>query len=86
VESSQIYYPDINQLSGALNEMYTNYDVWAERGKRQGHYSRTNFSMSVMKEKLGVILEESIPHFSVPVPIVLPKLKQKKIDLEAIAE
>lgn len=77
LKESTIYYPDINQLSGAMMEVYMHYDKWEVQGKRQGHWSRTNFSLEVMKEKLSEILKEHIPTFSVPVPIVLPKLKKK---------
>ena len=77
VEGAQIFYPDINQLSKALIEMYANYDEYVEKGKRQGHFSRSNFSMDVMKTKLNDILKEHIPQFSIPVPLALPKLKSK---------
>lgn len=79
VEHAQIFYPDINQMSKAMVEVYSSYKDYEEKGKRQGHWSRTNFSIEVMKTKLGEILEEHIPHFSIPVPIVLPKLKAKTI-------
>ena len=77
VEGAQIFYPDIPQFSGAMMEMYINYKNYEEGGKRQGHYSRTNFSLEVMKTKLDEILKEVVPVFSRPVPIVLPKLKKK---------
>lgn len=75
VEGAQIYYPDITQLSGAMMEVYVNYPENVEKGLRQGHHSRTNFSLEVMKNKLDEILKENIPKFSIPVPLVLPKLK-----------
>lgn len=78
VEGAQIYYPDITQLSGALMDMYTNYPEYSEKGLRQGHHSRTKFSLDVMKNDLKTLIDESIPKFSVPVPIVLPKLRPKK--------
>lgn len=77
IEHAKIFYPDINQLSGALMEMWINYDDWKEKGLRQGHVSRTGFSLTAMKEKLSVILEERIPKFAVSVPLSLPKLKRK---------
>ena len=77
VEKAQIYYPDINQFSGAMMEMYQNYTEWADKGKRQGFYARKNFSLEEMKNKLDTILKEAIPNISVPVPIILPKLRKK---------
>lgn len=79
LKESQIFYPDINQLSGAMMELYTNEDKWVENGKRQGHFSRSNFSVGVMKDKLGEILNETVPTFSKPLPIVMPTLKARKI-------
>lgn len=75
VEQAQIFYPDINQLSGALMETYGNYDHWVEAGKRQGHWARTNFSLEIMKTKLAGILKEAVPVFSRPVTLTLPKLR-----------
>jgi glycosyltransferase involved in cell wall biosynthesis len=76
LKEAKIFYPDINQLSGAMMEMFKNYTNWEEMAKRQGHYSRTNFSLDVMKNNLKEIIDTTFPKFSVPVPIVLPKLKR----------
>ena len=76
LKEAKIFYPDINQLSGAMMEMFKNYTNWEEMAKRQGHYSRTNFSLDVMKNNLKEIIDTTFPKFSVPVQIVLPKLKR----------
>jgi len=76
LKESQIFYPDINQLSGAMMETYKNYNNWEEMAKRQGHYSRTNFSLEVMKNDLNEIITTTFPKFSIPTPLVLPKLRR----------
>lgn len=80
IKESQIFYPDINHLSGAMTEVYSNYQHWMELAKRQAHKCRTEFSLEAMTDKLESILDANIPKFARPVPIKLPPLK--KINLE----
>lgn len=77
LKESKIFYPDINQLSGVMMELWTNPEKWLENGLRQGHWSRTNFSLDIMKTRLDEILKEVVPTFSRPIPILLPKLKDR---------
>jgi len=70
---------DYGQVGYYLNDMFENYKKYNELAKRQGYYSRTNFSFNKMKEKFGGILD-NIPKFAQPVNLILPQL-QKKIEL-----
>lgn len=76
IENSQIFYPDINQFIIALRDVYENYSKHEQMGKRQAHHARSGFSLDKMKEKLSQILKESLPVFSIPQPLVLPKLRK----------
>ena len=56
-------------------------------GKRQGHLSRTQFSLDKMVVALAGILETNVPKISKPVPIVLPSLANiKKPEVEYLEE
>ena len=70
---------DYGQVGYYLNDMFENYKKYNELAKRQGYYSRTNFSFNKMKEKFGGILD-NLPKFAQPVNLILPQL-QKKIEL-----
>lgn len=77
VTGSNLFYPDIRDLSKALKEVYTNYKKYEEQGKRQGHYIRTKFDIETMKEELSKILTDNIPELPRTVTLTLPKLNRK---------
>ena len=56
--------------------MVDNYKDWKVKGKRQGYYSRTNFSFAKMSEQLEDILSRNIPNIPAQVKLALPKLKK----------
>jgi glycosyltransferase involved in cell wall biosynthesis len=66
---------DYGQVGHYLKDVFDNYKTYAEKGKRQGYYSRSNFSFEKMKEKLDFILTEKLPEFPKQVQLQLPKLK-----------
>ena len=70
---------DSGQVGYYLKDMFENYKNYVDKGKRQGYYSRTNFSFDKMKEKLDEVLTAKIPEFPKKMQIQLPKLK--KIEL-----
>jgi glycosyltransferase involved in cell wall biosynthesis len=61
-------------VSKCLIEVYENYSKFVDNGKRQGHTSRSKFSLDKMSEKLKEILDKNVPKISKPVSIQLPKL------------
>ena len=78
VEGSQWFAPDLQHGYMMLNDVYSNYKEWQTKGKRQGYYSRTNFSFEKMKEILGEILDKNIPEMAKRVELNIPKLKKVK--------
>lgn len=74
LETSQIFYPDIKQLSAAMLQVINNYKEIEEKAKRQAHYVRTNFSTENLTEGLDAILKAYVPEFPKTVQIKLPKL------------
>mgnify|MGYP000034194975 FL=1 len=79
---------DPASVSKTLEEVYKNYNKQSELGKRQGHRSRTEFSLDKMTEKLATILEKNMPKMSRPITLTLPKLsgEAKAIDIDFLEE
>lgn len=78
VEGSQWFSPDHPSTANLITDVYKNYKEWKIRAKRQGYYSRTNFSFEKMKEILTEILNHNIPDMAKQVTLNLPKLKKSK--------
>jgi hypothetical protein len=70
---------DYGQAGYYMKYMFENYKKYIDGGKRQGYYSRTNFSFEKMKEKLNEVLTAKLPEFPKQVQLQLPKLR--KIEL-----
>ncbi len=79
IEGSKLFRPDPYQLSQALDEVYKNYDNYITMGKRQGHRSRTDFSLEKMTESLKNIIAEHLPVIPKQVSIKLPTLKRVEL-------
>ena len=60
--------------SKALEDVYINYNKYTDKGKRQGHRSRTEFNLDKMTKRLGDILDKNMPKLSRPIALTLPKL------------
>ncbi len=76
---SQWFTIDYSLAGGFLKDMFENYKNYLDKAKRQAYYSKTNFSLDKMKEKLGEILKSKLPEFPKEVKLKLPTLK--KIEL-----
>jgi glycosyltransferase involved in cell wall biosynthesis len=82
IENSQWFSPNLGNVGLLLKDVLDNYDNWKVKAKRQGYYSKTNFSYEKMKEKLDEILVKYIPEFPKAVELKLPTLK--KINLPSL--
>jgi len=76
IEGSQWFNVDHGQVGHYLKDVFENYKDWKVKGKRQGYYSRSNFSFEKMEEQLESLLEKYLPTFSEQVQFQLPKLKK----------
>ena len=74
---AQWFQPEPMDINNSYKDVYDNYKFWLEKAKRQGYFSRTNFSFKNMKDKIGKILNDNI---SIPeqVSLKLPKLSKLK--------
>jgi glycosyltransferase involved in cell wall biosynthesis len=72
---SQWFTPNDGEVAKAFKNVYSDYKKYSELGKRQAHYSKTNFSFDKMAEVLDGILESKIVK---QVELKLPKLNKIK--------
>ena len=72
---SQWFTPNDGEVAKAFKNVYSDYKKYSELGKRQAHYSKTNFSFDKMAEILDGILESKIVK---QVELKLPKLNKIK--------
>jgi len=83
LQETKWFKPNDGQVGFFLKDVYENYKNYQELAKRQAFYSKENFSLSKMEEKLLEILEQNVPEIAKEVKLQLPKLqlpKLKKID------
>jgi len=76
LKEAQWFNVDTGQVGHYLKDIFENYKKYKDLAKRQGYYSRTNFSFEKMKEKLGKVLEEKTAKIPKQVELKLPKLKK----------
>ena len=74
MRESQWFAPNHGEISTSLKSVFENYKKYAELGKRQGHYSKTNFSWDAMKDKLDIILSNNTPDFPSQIELTIPEL------------
>ena len=83
MKEGQWFSPDHGQVGHYLKDMFENYKDYIDGGKRQGFYSKTNFSFEKMTEKMAEHLKR-IPEFPKQVALKLPQLK--KIELPKLTK
>jgi|TARA_R110000823_G_scaffold160004_1_gene291401 glycosyltransferase involved in cell wall biosynthesis len=81
IEGSEWFSVDHNHIGHFFNDVITNYKEWKVKGKRQGYYSRTNFSFQNMEEQLDSLLSKYVPVLSKKLELKLPKLGGSKLQL-----
>jgi hypothetical protein len=79
IKEAQWFKPDEGHIGNSLKDVFEKYKEYLVKGKRQGHYARTNFSYEKMQELVEDILDKNIPEFPKQIELKLPQLK--KIEL-----
>ena len=59
-----------------LQDVMDNYKKYLQKSRKQGHYSKTNFSLDKMAEKFCTIIDKSLKSVPQPTQLILPKLKK----------
>lgn len=83
VEDAEWFKPNYGHIGHFLKDIFENYKGYVVKGKRQGYFSRTNFSYEKMSNLVEDLLDKNIPEFPKEVQLQLPKLnlpKLKKIE------
>jgi hypothetical protein len=73
IKDSKWFSADVSFTSLLLKDYFNSYKGYAEKGKRLGHYCKTNFSFEKMQEKLEAIMDANAPK---KVEIKLPNIKK----------
>ena len=79
LQEFQWFTPNGGEVGFYIKDVYENYKKYQELAKRQAYYSKENFSLSKMGEKLMEILEQNVPEIAQEVKLQLPKLKKIKL-------
>lgn len=74
LEEASWFTPNDAEVFSAYKTIKKDYKKFLTLAKRQGHFSRTNFSYEKMVDLLGTILESNVPNLPVQIPLNLPKL------------
>ena len=81
VAESKWFTPNYDEASLAIKSIYTDYDEYVEKAKRQSYICRTEFNLEKMGEKLVEILDKNIvPTETVSIPKTKTKSKTQKDD------
>jgi len=75
VKDGKWFSPDYASIGHYLKDMFENYKVYVDGGKRQGFYSKQNFSFEKMTEKMKEYLSR-VPEFPKHQALKLPMLKK----------
>ena len=79
LKESSWFNPNHSQINQALKDVFENYKKYSELGKRQGYYSKTNFSLEAMIDKLDNVLSTNIPEFPKQIELNLPNINLPKL-------
>ena len=73
LKESKWFSPDVSYASLLMKDYFNSYKGYQVKGKRLGHYCKTNFSFEKMAEKLVEIMDKNAPK---KVEIKLPNIKK----------
>jgi len=79
IKEAQWFSVDPGNMGHFLVDVNKNYKDWKIKAKKQGKYSRANFSFDVMKKQLSEILGKNVPEIAKTVALQLPKLNLPKL-------
>ena len=78
LKDSNWFKPDAGVVGAIYKDVFKNYKQYVVRGKKQGHYLRSNFSFDNMVQLLDSILDRNVPDFPKSVDLKLPTLEPIK--------
>ena len=79
IEGSKWFDVDHTYINAFYNDVYENYDEWLKRAKKQGTYSRKNFSFDKMTKKISKIFNSNLPELPKKMELKLPGVDKIKM-------
>tara|TARA_R110000824_G_scaffold166064_1_gene342766 strand:- start:464 stop:1840 length:1377 start_codon:yes stop_codon:yes gene_type:complete len=76
IKESQWFDANQEEVSKYLKIMFKKPNLFKEGARKQAYFCKTNYSFEMMKEKLGIILEEKAKASPQQMSLNLPKLKK----------
>jgi len=76
LKEAQWFSVDHNHVGHFVTDIFENYKDWKVKGKRQGYFSRSNFSFEKMEEQLNTLLSTNLPELPKKVELKLPQIKK----------
>lgn len=73
IKEAQWFNADPNNIGYFLTDVFENIKTWNVKAKRQGYFSRTNFSFENMKSKMKELFEGNIPKIAKKEKLKLPE-------------
>jgi len=80
LEEALWYTPSDQEVAKAYKETFKHYKKYLELGKRQKHFSKSNFSFENMVDVLHKTLDQYLPEFPKQISLNLPKLNLPKLE------
>ena len=75
IEGSQWFSPNHGEMGLLITEVFTKYNDWLVKSKKQANITKSNFSKEKMTIKLKEILDANLPVIPKFIPLTLPTRK-----------
>jgi glycosyltransferase involved in cell wall biosynthesis len=72
LENSQWFTADYGVASGAMMEVFKNYNKYASRGRKMSYFNKNNFGLTDMCRKINWFFEKNVPEFAEELDLKLP--------------
>ena len=79
IEGSKWFDVDHNYVNHFYRDVVNNYDEWVKRAKKQGKFSRNEFSFSKMTEKIQELFNKNLPELPKKMELKLPGMDKIKM-------
>ena len=78
LSESQWFKPKLEDIGYTFNNMWEDYNTWVKKSKKQGEYSRNNFSFSKMKDQIERIFKDHLTKLPKKMELNIGDIKMPK--------
>ena len=86
IKGSKWFQVDYNYTSQVMRDIKRNYKNYAERALKQKNYSKENFNIEKMKEKIVEVLDKYVPNMPTQMDVVMPNIDLESVELPKLSE